>query len=143
MQDARAFALFEEVLDKTVSGRIKWEPTAEDDHFVASVGGKFTILARSYTWRDEVGGKGGGPSLVLKDAEGRELIRVTSSVEGLTVNQLSELYEMVRRQALRVDEKVDEVLAELGNLRREGLLAGNEGQPANLLHWPPRTPSRS
>jgi hypothetical protein len=111
MEDPKAIALLQEVAEKTKSGRIEWEPLADDDHFVASVRGKFTLLIIHYSFQGE-----DRFSLVLKDAEGTEVLRVTEYTEGVRPGQLEDLYGMARRQALRVDEKLDELLAELGNL---------------------------
>src|SRR5438874_2332702 len=114
MEDDKGLALFEEILEKTRSGRIKWEPTADEDRFVASVAGKFTILIKS---RDDtsvgIGLRVEGPALVLKDADDRVLITVGYDIQGIGPHQLEDLWEMVRRRALRVDEKVDEALTEL------------------------------
>jgi hypothetical protein len=35
---------------------------------------------------------------------------------GVTPDQINKLYAIVKRQALRVDEKIDDVLGEIGNL---------------------------
>src|SRR2546423_1624241 len=108
MEDQKAVALFQEILEKTRSGRIKWEPTADEDSFVASVGGKFTILIAQTPEE--------GPALVLKDADDRVLMTVRYDTNGVDFSELRDLRDMVRRRALRVDEKVDEVLTELGKL---------------------------
>jgi hypothetical protein len=54
-------------------------------------------------------------ALVLKDKE-HELIRVTPGGESISQFQMRDLFEMARRKALRVDDKIDDFLGELGKL---------------------------
>ncbi len=115
MDDPQAVALLQEVLDKTQAGRIGWEPTANEDEFVASIGGKFALLIKSYTYIDQ-GVKEGAPVLILKDADDREVLTVTSTIEGVNRQDLQDLYSNVFRQALRVEQKVDDLLTELRKL---------------------------
>src|SRR5438876_7244220 len=110
MEDAKAAALFREVSEKTRARRIKWEPTASEDTFVASIGGKFTLLIRSYEYVDADEDRIGYPALILKDAEDRELLRVTAGMLERGPQELQNLYDLVLRQALRVEEKVDDLL---------------------------------
>jgi hypothetical protein len=114
MQDPKAVQFFEGVLAKTRDGKIRWEPTAEESDYMAAIGGKFTLLISKgevvNRWPSET------YSLVLKDQDGRELIRVADYDDGIARAEISELYEAARRQALHVDEKIDSVLGELSKL---------------------------
>ena len=111
IDDPKALKLFQEVLEKTTAGRIRWEPTAEENLFIAPIGGQFTLALSKYvtaTGAIDVG-------LTLKDKE-RELVRVTPDVKGVSISGFLELFEGASRQANRVDEKIDKVLGELQKL---------------------------
>ena len=115
MQD-KAVRFFEEVLSKTIAGKIRWEPTAVESNYIAAVGGHFTLSVDEYESQDRYGQLSTEHSLTLKDQEGRTLTRVTSMDAGISVAGIQELYEAARRQALRVDEKIDSLLGELSKL---------------------------
>jgi hypothetical protein len=114
MEDRKAAALLQEVKEKTRAHRIDWEPTAKEDVFVAAIGGKFTLTISSHAYLapgvDDV-----SPELLLKDAEGREFLRVLASTNEIA-RELQELLDNVRQQALPVEEKVDDLLTELRKL---------------------------
>jgi len=95
--------LVTQLLDKTRKRSITCEPTAKNDEFVSTLGGRvsFTVGA----WRET-------ETLTMRD----ELDRVLLSVESDSVPQVSELYAETRRVALKVDESLDSVLAQLRNL---------------------------
>ena len=111
MEDSKAVKFFDEVLSKTKDGKIRWQPTATDCDFIAAVGGHFTLSISEYMSE-------GFPNyvLVLKDQEGRVLTRVTNGDRRITYQSIAELYETARRQALRVDDKIDQILGELSKL---------------------------
>ncbi|MEK7406344.1 MAG: hypothetical protein AAB225_14680 [Acidobacteriota bacterium] len=114
MEDEKAVQFFEEVLNKTRQHRIRWEPTASDSEFVAPVGGQFTLTLRLSTgasWEGIV-----RPELVLKDSANREILSVNEKTGLVSPTDLDSVYELARRDALRVDEKVDEVLGQLSKL---------------------------
>jgi Tol biopolymer transport system component len=116
MEDTKAKEFFEGVLAKTRAGRIRWQPTAEDSEYIAAIGGQFTLSVRQYFDQNKYGYQKVKYALILKDQEGRELTKVTDDVDGVALADICELYETVRRQALRVDEKIDRVLGELSKL---------------------------
>ena len=107
MEDTKAQEFFEGVLSKTRAGRIRWQPTAEDAVYIAAIGGQFTLSL----WRYEA-----NHGLALKDHDGRVLTTITSDSDGIHENDIRDLYETARRQALRVDDKIDQVLGELSKL---------------------------
>ena len=115
MQDPKAVQFFEEVLSKTKEGRIHWEPTATDTEYLAAIAGKFTLSISEYYQQDRWGNNEVKYALLLKDSDGRILTRVTDE-NGVGPEDLRELYERSRHQALRVDEKIDSVLGELSKL---------------------------
>ena len=111
MEDTKAKEFFEGVLSKTRAGRIHWQPTAEDSEYIAAIGGQFTLSVSQYD--DQF------PqiyALVLKDQEGRVLTKVSNVDAGFGSKDIRELYETARRQALKVDDKIDQVLGELSKL---------------------------
>ncbi len=114
MEDAKAKEFFDGVLAKTRAMRIRWQPTAEDSHYIAAIGGQFTVSIAQFehpgSFLDT------SYALALKDQDGRELTRLTSDDDGIMYREIQELYEFARRQALRVDEKIDAVLGELSKL---------------------------
>jgi hypothetical protein len=126
MEDPKALQLFREVLNKTRSGRINWEASASEfGYFAVLPGGSLTLmkigglashglagltesLADNLLGRDYV--------LTLSGEEDQDLLRVTSQVGGVTLPEFNELFERAKRQALRVDAKVDRLLGELAKL---------------------------
>jgi hypothetical protein len=114
MEDTKAIEFFQGVLSKTMAGRIRWQPTAEDSYYIAAIGGQFTLAISQY--QDEDYHPYTRHALVLKDQDSRILTRITSVDEGISTEDIRELYETARRQALRVDDKIDQVLGELSKL---------------------------
>jgi hypothetical protein len=114
MEDTKAIEFFQGVLSKTRAGRIRWQPTAEESEYIAAIGGQFTLSV----WRYEI--ENSFPStryaLALKDQDGRLLTTITSVESGFVESDVRDLYETARRQALRVDDKIDQVLGELSKL---------------------------
>ncbi len=111
MEDTKAVEFFQGVLSKTRAGRIRWQPTAEESEYIAAIGGQFT-LSVSY-------GQGEDSSwhtLLLKDQNGRVLTHVATGDAGIPNKDIRELYAAARRQALQVDDKIDQVLGELSKL---------------------------
>jgi hypothetical protein len=115
MEDPKGLQLFQEVLSKTKAGRIKWQPTASEYEYVAVLPGGFTLAVLTFFERDSWGNSEEGIALVLRGDEG-ELLRVSGGTDGVTWTELSGLRELARRQALRVDAKVDKLLGELAKL---------------------------
>ena len=114
MEDTKAIAFFQGVLSKTREGRVRWQATADESEYIAAIGGQFTLSVSEY--RESNSYIGTGYALALKDQDGRELMRMTDADEGIKSADVMELYETARRQALRVDEKIDKVLGELSKL---------------------------
>ncbi len=141
IEDPKAVALFQEVSARTEKGRIPWEPTATENEYVAPIGGKFTFVLRSYAVPVFPAAtlQLSPPSLILKDAEHREVLRVSESIEGVTALQLNLLFEHAKRQALRVDDKVDEILTELKRDFSEALrpVPKYAAKIPHLFRWQP------
>jgi hypothetical protein len=116
MEDTKAIEFFQGVLSKTRAGRIRWQPTAEDTTFIAALGGQFTLSVWEYENRDADIFPFTRYALTVKDRDCRVLTTLTSSESGIVEDDVRELYETVRRQALKVDDKIDQVLVELSKL---------------------------
>ena len=114
MPDTKAKEFFEGVLTKTRAGRINWEPIAEESEYIAAIGGQFTLSVAEFENRYSI--PPARYALVLRDHDGRALMSVTSEDDGIAYQEIRELYEAARRQALRVDEKIDAILGELSKL---------------------------
>jgi hypothetical protein len=118
MEDQKALQLFQEVLAKTKAGRIRWEPTASETQYASILPSGHALLV-SMSHRENSYGDPLSDAFVLvlrrRDIE-QELLRVTSDVDGVGEEGLSELYEFARRRALQVDATVDQVLGDLAKL---------------------------
>ena len=104
-----ATGLVTAILEKTRVGKLKWEETASDVVFIASVGGDTTLKVSRYD-------SGGSPpyyqcTLSLLDENGKLLWEIEQPER-----MLDGLFTLARRVALRVDEKVDALLNTLQKL---------------------------
>jgi hypothetical protein len=113
MNDPKALALFQEILKKTVAGKIDWQPTAEEDKFVAPMLGKYTLTLLPYASRNNWGEPQGSPSVTLEDEKKNSIVEINSSVDGVGTEELQTLLVFARRIALNADEVIDELLQEL------------------------------
>ena len=108
MATDKQIELVKQLLDKTRKRLLSWEPTAWEDEFISTLGGDVSFTVR-------VGNT--GDVLILRDQRDRVLLSVTAD----ELNGLSQLYAEVRRQALDVDESLDDVLDQLAKLdKRQG-----------------------
>jgi len=115
MDDPKAYQLFHEVLSKTRVGRIKWAPTADESEYVAVLPGDFILGVLKFIDQNPHGHEIERLALALR-SDDREILRVTDDVDGVSRIDLKELYESARRQAVRDDAKVDQLLSELAKL---------------------------
>jgi len=115
MEDPRALRLFQEILEKTRAGRLRWEITADGSSYLAALPGGLTVSTFAFSERDRWGNSEDNFELILRGDEG-DLLTVTSTVDGVTSDDLAMLYELAKRQALGVDAKVDKLLGELAKL---------------------------
>ena len=100
-------ALVQKLLDSTVTGKVAWEPSGITDQFKCNFVNKWTVTVdkgyddesdATYFW------------LTLIDfAKGTELLRLYST----DVPSVPQLFEVARRQALRIDEAISDLLREL------------------------------
>ena len=111
MEEPRVIDLFNEIVEKTERGTLKWEPTADADTFVTAVKGEYSFVI---TWPDEYS----NPWIEMRNSEGRRLVKITATdlSSGPGDMAIQALYEPVRRQALRVNESVEDALKALHEL---------------------------
>jgi len=117
MLDPKAVELFQEILKKTVAGKLAWQPTADTEKFVAPMLGKYTLELFSFTSSDTWGNMTGPPSMLLRDDKGNTLVEMNSSIEDIDHENLRVLFARAKRLALRADEKIDEILE---GLKKDG-----------------------
>jgi hypothetical protein len=119
VDSSRAFELFKQLFDKTRNKKLSWSPTAQSGVFLAPIEGKYLFRALPAvqqehlpeTFRD---GRLQFPRFQL--LEGDDTLMVISS-EHVKGDNLNTLYELVQRQALRIDEKLSKVDGVLTKLR--------------------------
>lgn len=112
MQDEKALALLNETKAKTDAGRIPWEPALSGDTLIAAIKGKYSLLLT----REEDQWRGTVITLTMKDDLDRRIISVDRYTDGTQADDLLSLYDTARRQAYRVDQKVDDLISELNSL---------------------------
>lgn len=109
--------LVEGLLAKTRDGRLHWEPTADENTFIASVGGN-TTLKLTVEYEDSYDQYGQPeqirvPFLYLIDSNGRKVWEIRSSeVKG----SLDPLRRLVLRVANKIDERMDGLLEAIEKL---------------------------
>jgi hypothetical protein len=102
----KAKALVAELQQKTEARKITWEPTANQDEFVATFRGKVTFTVSKY---EDPSFFGDSYKLVMRDGEGREMLSVTNR----NTLGMESLYENAHDSALKVDETIDSILENL------------------------------
>jgi len=103
MATDKEIKLVAQLLEKTKTRSITWEPTAKDDEFVSTLRGNVSFT---------VGPSHATTLLTMMD----ELERVLVTIASNSIIQVSELHAEARRQALNVDESLDSVLDQLGRM---------------------------
>lgn len=105
----KAKVLVAELLQKTNAKKIQWEPTANQDEFVATFRGQVTFTVSKY---EDPSFYGDSYKLVMRDREGREMSSFSNRIIGSEVDLYS-LYEEAHDSALKVDETIDSILENL------------------------------
>jgi len=93
--------------DKTKAGKLSWQPTADDNTFIVSVGGEttFKLALEGVEGEDRWGQPEytNAPVLHLLDSKGRKIWEISSSeVKG----GLWPLYKLARRIGNKMDDKM-------------------------------------
>jgi hypothetical protein len=106
--------IIDALIDKTKEGKLQWQETADERTFLAAVRGERTFQI-SQDWEDALERF----QLVIRDADGRafvdKLFYIARPVSA-AANKARNLYELVRRISLNLDEKVDETVQLLNGL---------------------------
>src|SRR6266446_7306982 len=116
LKDLNPVPLLDRLLEKSQTGRLQWEPTADAKAFVASIGGEATF--RIQLVKDEDIDEYGRPVTVevprldMLDAKGRLLWDIRENRS----RALSRLFEVARRIGNRLDERVAIALQALERL---------------------------
>jgi len=87
------------LLDSTQKEKIQWQPSAKEGQFTTTLQQRYAVFMTKTT-TDLI-------TLELTDdPSGQELL----SVRNLSIPQVEDLYEFVRRQALKVDSVLDQIM---------------------------------
>jgi hypothetical protein len=109
MVQQKEIEFVKQLLEATQQGRLSWAPTARPDEFTTSFKQPISVIVGRvsedhYTFRK------------LDDAE-REMLKLeykeSSADFADPAEVVMELFEAARRQALQVDEVIDDILEEL------------------------------
>lgn len=93
----------------TQAGRVKWEPTAVEDEYTTSFKGKFSVLTKK-TPPDWYG-------VQVVDSGEREMLEYSGREDDLGYERwtlIRTLFDLSRRNALAVDEALDEFIKDIG-----------------------------
>ncbi|HTP30737.1 MAG TPA: hypothetical protein VMJ75_01095 [Candidatus Acidoferrales bacterium] len=113
MKDAQALEFFTNIQARTEAGKVPWQPTADENEYVASVGGEFSLGMTRLKFLDAFRREAVLHKLTMKDKENRRLITADENVEGISEEQMRAFFVMVERQALGVGEKLGRLLDQL------------------------------
>ena len=115
MEDRQALVLFQEVLNKTRNGKLHWEPTASESDYLTTIRGEYSLTISKGGSENSWGNEMQGITLTVRDQH-FELLTITAEVDGVGWAGLNELYELARREALRVGPLVERLMGELTKL---------------------------
>ncbi len=99
----RMLRLVQKMLLLSKEGKIKWDPTADEDLFLTT----FPEYSVSVTGGDT------SPALRLHNSEGRLIEGYSPEPYGSSHNALVELFSEARRSALGLDQALDNIFARL------------------------------
>jgi hypothetical protein len=118
MRDPKALALFQEIKKKTEAGSLKWQETADENHFIAPMLGKYTLKLRPFRsyWGDDQ-----APSVLVESEQGKVILEINSEVDGIKEDELRALLIFARRVAINADEKIDELIKGIQELPEEDI----------------------
>ena len=112
-------AVLQALIEKTEDGKIQWQETADEKTFLAAVKGELTfeITLNTNVVRFDVEKQKAFPagSLTILTANNPEGKLFFQTPKKLSLHA-DELYELARRIATRVDEKIDSTLELLNQL---------------------------
>ena len=97
--------------ERTNQHKISWEPTVNENTFLATIGDSSSVTVTSYRSRD-------GDDEVrfrILDERGRELEEYDTdeNEDDEVIEKLNDIYNEARRTALQINSRLDELLEEL------------------------------
>ncbi len=109
--DPQYDTVLERLKERTLEGRIVWQETAEEDVFLAAVKGEQTFQIRK-TCVIESLAEVEVVRVLVKDSEGETLFTTPGARGGVAF----ELFNLAKRIATGIDEKIDRTVQLLSNL---------------------------
>jgi hypothetical protein len=110
--------LVKRLIEKSKAGKLHWEPTADRQQFVTSIGGdtSFKIRQVTITDLDEWGNPESVdiPILDMFDQKGNLLWQIQT--RDIPTGSLRELFEIARRIGNRIDDRIAGAINALDNL---------------------------
>jgi|SRR5579859_2243822 len=116
MKDDKAVELFQKILAKSRDRAIKWEATAQDGIYIASLTPELQLKVWPYTAIDAEGEQTGPPSVDLRDGKGKLLVEMSYRIDGISPDELQEINYVAKRIALNLDDKMDAAIKKLDEL---------------------------
>ena len=114
--DTQALEFFQSIEAKTEKGKVPWQPTADENEYVASVGGEFSLIMTRVPSQDQFGRDATKYVLTMKDKDNRKLISAMQGIDGITADAMRLLFLAAERHALKVGEKLGRLLDQLDRL---------------------------
>jgi hypothetical protein len=112
MSEDKEGQLVHQLIEATPKGRITWEPTANLDEFTTSFKGKYSVTVSKT--------QAGHYVLRMSDEADRELLNLVHGPDWALqygseyeTTSIRELFDLVRRTALHVDEAIDDIIETL------------------------------
>ena len=102
MPDQTEIQLLLKLLESTRRKQIDWSPTAQELQFSGSVAGKYTLLVQKNPFTNLVW-------LTVKNVDGDELVSLNNQSD----ERVDQLYDLAKRQVLKIDEQVADLMKEL------------------------------
>ena len=109
----------EKLLERTTEGQVPWKPTADESTFAASFGSmsllistheRQAVLGKRTEYKLSVSGES------VLDEKGYEIESAVYTAEFSSgILPLSDVYRLAKRQALKIDERLQELVTLLGD----------------------------
>jgi hypothetical protein len=98
--NSKDLALLDHIVSLTLAGTLRWEATADESEFIASLRGLYPVtIRRNPEEHPDV--------LTLRNTNGEVLLQIS----GRDDNRVNALFSAARRTAFNVDKIIDEILS--------------------------------
>lgn len=91
-------ALIDFIVDATAKGTMRWEPTASENEFLATLRGSHIVTITRNDQDPDV--------LTLRNANGQEIL----VLDGNDDNRINRIHRSAQRNAFDVDKTIDEII---------------------------------